>query len=253
MKGLGIGQPYAKSARKELLEFGLIEIIQKRLDEGRGFGRVYTKVNYCSLELLPAIGIANNTDTPKFLGTKECKCLEEDTYTRNKTPKSVKTFIPPTIEEVQQYCNDQDFTAVDAAAFCDHFISNGWLVGGRSKMKDWRAAVRTWNRNDFKRGSNNKPVTTKKTGNNNLVRLIDLIAMRGVSDHELNHKDDLMPEVMGHCDHLHNGEDQTIRDGKNYPTWLRQQHVDPDICKDGYYDVIPPDGKWWKTFKRLPV
>ena len=36
---------------------------------------------------------------------------------------------------------------MDPAEFFDHFTSNGWMVGGKSKMKDWKAAARNWARN----------------------------------------------------------------------------------------------------------
>lgn len=56
-----------------------------------------------------------------------------------------KRFIPPTVEEVRAYCSERQNT-VDAQRFVDYYTANGWLVG-RNKMKDWRAAVRTWERN----------------------------------------------------------------------------------------------------------
>ena len=63
--------------------------------------------------------------------------------------KPQKRFTPPTIEEVRQYCQERGNT-VEAERFVDHYTSNGWRVGGRSQMKDWRAAVRNWERNGIK-------------------------------------------------------------------------------------------------------
>ena len=56
-----------------------------------------------------------------------------------------KKFIPPTVEEVQAYCQERN-NKVDAQAFVDFYSSKGWMVG-KNKMKDWKAAVRTWERN----------------------------------------------------------------------------------------------------------
>ncbi|GHV11683.1 hypothetical protein AGMMS49938_02810 [Fibrobacterales bacterium] len=60
--------------------------------------------------------------------------------------KVSKQSIPHSFEEVRQY-----FVALgkpeQAAAFYDHFQSNGWLVSGKAKMKDWQAAARNWVRN----------------------------------------------------------------------------------------------------------
>ena len=55
-------------------------------------------------------------------------------------------FAPPTLEEVRAYCRERG-NRVDAQRFIDYYTSNGWKVG-RNPMKDWKAAVRTWERND---------------------------------------------------------------------------------------------------------
>lgn len=55
-------------------------------------------------------------------------------------------FVPPTLHEVQRYCFENSLM-MDPAEFFDHFTSNGWMVGGKSKMKDWKAAARNWARN----------------------------------------------------------------------------------------------------------
>ena len=68
-----------------------------------------------------------------------------------------KRFSPPTLEEVQAYCIERG-NNVDAQHFVDHYTSNGWLVG-KNKMRDWKAAVRTWEKNNY--GS------TKKTAYDN--------------------------------------------------------------------------------------
>jgi hypothetical protein len=52
--------------------------------------------------------------------------------------------IPPDLEAVLPYFAAQGFPDVEAQKFYYHFQSNGWLVGGKSKMKDWRAAARNW-------------------------------------------------------------------------------------------------------------
>lgn len=68
-----------------------------------------------------------------------------------------KRFIPPTVEEVAQYCFER-MSKVDPQRFVDYYTSNGWMVG-KNKMKDWKAAVRTW---EQKEGSN-KPKASKST------------------------------------------------------------------------------------------
>lgn len=53
-----------------------------------------------------------------------------------------KRFTPPTVEEVAAYCRERG-NQVDAQMFVDFYASKGWKVGS-SPMKDWKAAIRTW-------------------------------------------------------------------------------------------------------------
>ena len=57
-------------------------------------------------------------------------------------PPTRKRFTPPTVDEVRAYCQDRQ-NGVDPQRFVDYYSSNGWMVG-KNKMKDWKAAVRTW-------------------------------------------------------------------------------------------------------------
>ena len=59
---------------------------------------------------------------------------------------SSRRFTPPTVDEVAAYCRERG-NAVDAQRFVDFYASKGWKVGS-SGMKDWRAAVRNWERQD---------------------------------------------------------------------------------------------------------
>ena len=56
-------------------------------------------------------------------------------------------FTPPSIEEVRAYCHERG-NGVDAERFIDYYNANGWRVG-KNAMKDWRAAVRTWEKNGY--------------------------------------------------------------------------------------------------------
>lgn len=58
-----------------------------------------------------------------------------------------KRFTPPTMEDVLLYCLDRK-NHVSAQKFIDHYTANGWRVG-KNPMKDWKAAVRTWERNSW--------------------------------------------------------------------------------------------------------
>lgn len=68
-------------------------------------------------------------------------------------------FKKPTLEEISKYCNERN-NNVDPQYFLDYYESNGWKVG-RNSMKDWKAAIRTWERNNF----NDKNQNNKKSSN----------------------------------------------------------------------------------------
>ena len=63
---------------------------------------------------------------------------------KNKSTKKKKRFIPPKLEETKAFFQEQKSTTQNAEMFQNHFESNGWLVGGKTKMKDWKAAARNW-------------------------------------------------------------------------------------------------------------
>ena len=58
-----------------------------------------------------------------------------------------KRFTPPTFDEVKAYCIERK-NNVDAQRFIDYYTANGWKVG-RNSMKDWKATVRTWEKNQY--------------------------------------------------------------------------------------------------------
>ena len=59
-------------------------------------------------------------------------------------------FIPPTVEEVERYCDEKGIFGFDAQHFVDYYESVGWMIG-KQKMKDWKAAIRNWVTRDRKK------------------------------------------------------------------------------------------------------
>jgi len=57
-------------------------------------------------------------------------------------PPKGKRFVKPSLEQVSEYCRKRN-NSVNPEAFIDFYESNGWKVG-KNSMKDWKAAVRTW-------------------------------------------------------------------------------------------------------------
>ncbi len=78
---------------------------------------------------------------------------ENDNGSRGTTRKR---FVRPTLDEVKQYCVERH-NSVDAQRFIDFYSSKGWLVGNQP-MKDWKAAVRTWEQRE-----NNSNVSKQAT------------------------------------------------------------------------------------------
>ena len=77
----------------------------------------------------------------------------------NKTTESVgesrSRFVKPTVAEVQAYCNERR-NGIDASHFCDYYESKGWMVG-KNRMKNWQAAVRSWEQQDKRDAQRSKP------------------------------------------------------------------------------------------------
>ncbi|MGB4223340.1 MAG: hypothetical protein WBJ54_05935 [Syntrophorhabdus sp.] len=75
-------------------------------------------------------------------------------HTVLKPEKKSTVFTPPKLEDVITYCKERK-NNVNPEKWLDHYTANGWMIG-KNKMKDWKAAVRTWEQ----RGDNN---STQKT------------------------------------------------------------------------------------------
>ena len=75
--------------------------------------------------------------------------IGKDSTVKDSKEVAAKRFVPPSVDDVKAYCKEKNITNVDADQFVDYYQSNGWRVGGKSAMKDWRAAIRNWSRNGY--------------------------------------------------------------------------------------------------------
>ncbi|MCD8207700.1 MAG: DUF6291 domain-containing protein, partial [Bacteroidales bacterium] len=81
-------------------------------------------------------------------------------------------FKPPTVDEVREYAAERGYT-VDAERFVDYYQTNGWMAG-KNHMKDWKAAVRNWDRNNKERqGMTAKPNNSYIDAIENRVKVVD--------------------------------------------------------------------------------
>lgn len=70
--------------------------------------------------------------------------IDKDSIGESVRGEKAKRFYPPTLDEVKQYCEERN-NNIDPMAFIDFYSSKGWMIG-KNRMKDWKAAVRTWER-----------------------------------------------------------------------------------------------------------
>ena len=96
---------------------------------------------------------------------KEIKIEKEINSSASTTTKR-KRFEKPTLSEIKEYCIERN-NNVDAQHFHDYYESNGWKVG-KNSMKNWQAAVRTWEKNSY-------TSTTKQTKKTNTEQTLDAI------------------------------------------------------------------------------
>jgi len=94
-------------------------------------------------------------------GNHEEDLIEKDLMTK-KRERAPQRFIKPSVEEIAQYCKQRG-NGIDPQAFWDFYESNGWKVG-RNPMKDWKAAVRTWERRP--QYGNGQPAPKRKPKSN---------------------------------------------------------------------------------------
>jgi len=87
----------------------------------------------------------NHLDTQVSIGKDSIG--KDSNSTGTAVPKQPKRFKPPSVDEVRAYCRERK-NRVDAEKFVDYYTSNGWKVG-KNSMKDWKASVRTWEKNDL--------------------------------------------------------------------------------------------------------
>lgn len=119
-------------------------------------GTLLTLVNYDNFQ-----GQCDTNETPSRHGrdSNETRSRQNNNYNNENNENNVislRRFTPPTRSEIVSYCLESGHK-IDADAFIDFYSSKNWMVG-KNKMKDWKAAVRNWERHDKeKSGPTPKP------------------------------------------------------------------------------------------------
>ena len=108
------------------------------------------------------------------------KEIEKEIHSSAKsTTTKRKRFEKPTLSQITQYCLERN-NCVNAEQFYDYYESNGWKVG-KNAMKDWKACVRTWERNGY-----DKPIKKKNNKQDTLNDMRDLMNEYGGVNEQSN-------------------------------------------------------------------
>lgn len=150
---LGISAGAVSARLKELQKFGFVTIKKVRTEKGKissWIWEVYENPHSknpnvdCPDSVYPHSGNPHSGNPyVENLNGKEIP-IERNTNCKE-IPKERNIFRKPTFEEVSTYCLERN-NGIDPEQFIDYYESKGWVVG-KSKMKDWKACVRTWERN----------------------------------------------------------------------------------------------------------
>ena len=132
---LGVSVSWASKCLSHLLEFGLVRVVKfdgrKRYVEST----IQFKADLNESSMQDGIKVPH-TDNNEYININNNSLYK----------KGSSRFQKPTIEEIREYCLEEGYN-VDAEQFYNFYESKGWLVG-KSPMKNWRAAVCTWNKRE---------------------------------------------------------------------------------------------------------
>ena len=131
---LGVSVSWASKCLSHLLELGLVRVVKF---DGR---KRYVE---STIQIKADLNESSMQDGTKVPYTNNNEYINNNNYLYK---KGSSRFQKPTIEEIRQYCLEKGYN-VDAEQFFNFYESKGWLVG-KSPMKNWRAAVSTWNKRE---------------------------------------------------------------------------------------------------------
>jgi len=123
----------------------------------------YIRINEGGMDkIMDTLPIKKCIPSPQNNGYPPHKIMEDNktiNNTFNNTTNKGTRFTPPSVDEVNDYCNQRN-NSVDPQTFIDFYQAKGWMVG-KNKMKDWKACVRTWETNRKQRSNPRKEGTIK--------------------------------------------------------------------------------------------
>lgn len=130
--------------------------VRRALDKLKSTGEITVKTTNkwtaITVEKYDKYQVSENASDHQATNKRPSNGHQTATTKENKENKEIKNniykgFRPPSMEELEQYISEKNLT-VDAETFMDYYTANGWKVGNKTPMKDWRATARNWHRRD---------------------------------------------------------------------------------------------------------
>jgi hypothetical protein len=126
-------------------------LVNIRLEITRG-----KQLNNSKLKKKAAMDRWSKNNAGAMQAHKQTVCSPSSSPSPIKNKKNIIREIPPKLEDVKSYCSERN-NGINPEQFFDYYESRGWMIG-KNKMKDFRAAIRTWERNN-----KDNPVQTQDT------------------------------------------------------------------------------------------
>ena len=133
----------------------------------------------CNTDVTQVKQLCNGEIEKELEKEKDIEIEKEIHSSAKSTTTKRKRFEKPTLSQISQYCLERN-NNVNAEQFYDYYESNGWKVG-KNAMKDWKACVRTWERNGY-----DKPIKKKNNKQDTLNDMRDLMNEYGGVNEQSN-------------------------------------------------------------------
>ena len=161
---LGITENSASRVLSSLISKGYV--IKTSFDGRRRFVKTafsYNKADYSQMNRQSVHECVGRVSECEYIHNTDNKTntninIDVVSFDKETALKKQSRFVKPTLEEVEAYIAEKGY-CVNAQQFIDYYTSNGWKVG-RNPMKDWKAAVRTWETKERKQYGQNRRFDT---------------------------------------------------------------------------------------------
>lgn len=146
-----------KAKRQERAEKNRQNVLQRWQNNTNVYNRIQSNTNdtngyelYHNVNVNVNGNVNGNGNVKKDIEVSNSKESNKDKKNKESVGKTRKRFIPPTLEELTEFCRERNST-VNPERFMAYYESNGWKVG-RNGMKNWQQSVISWECRDREEG-----------------------------------------------------------------------------------------------------